>query len=378
MPSSGKNAPELLEIDGSYGEGGGEILRNCIAYSTILKKPIRVSKIRAGRPKPGLRPQHLHGILLAQKLCNADVFGCSENSTEVDYFPNILSGGTCVADTKTAGSVTLLLQTALPCMLFGNRPCSVTLKGGTNADMAPQVDFVNLVLKPVVEKIGINFDLRVNKRGYFPKGGGEIRVETDPIKIINSVKLTKRGNVQSVYGRCFVAGVLPFKFAQDLRDETLRLIRHSKLKEIVNFNTISINIEAVQERNAVGNGSGIQLVVTTDEGCYFSGSSLGNRNKTGYTQIAESAVDELMENLLTNTNACVDKFLQDQLIIFMALGSGSSALRCGPLTSHTKTAIEMAEKMTGVKFCVQNIDGSTNDCLVSCEGISMTNCFFDK
>ena len=124
----GKNLSDVIEIDGSYGEGGGEILRNCIAYSTILRKPIRVSKIRAGRPKPGLRPQHLHGILLAQKLCSADTLGCSENSTEVDYFPNALTGGSCVADTKTAGSVTLLMQTALPCMLFANRPCHVTLK----------------------------------------------------------------------------------------------------------------------------------------------------------------------------------------------------------------------------------------------------------
>ena len=240
--------------------------------------------------------------------------------------------------------------------------------------MAPQIDFVQLVLQPVLEKFGIKFNLHIARRGYFPKGGGEINVETNPLKQIKSVDLTERGEIASIYGRCFVAGVLPLRLAQDLRDEVLRLIRSSNLKELMkNPGKVSINIEAVQEKNAFGNGSGIQLVASTNRGCFFSGSALGGRDKKGFKPIAESAVSELMESLITSPNACVDKFLQDQLIIFMALASGKSVVRCGQLTSHTKTAIEMAEKMTGVNFSVENIEGSANDCLVSCEGIAYSN-----
>ena len=197
--AAGDSVSSEIEIDGSQGEGGGEILRNCIAYSTVLSVPIKINNIRAGRSKPGLRPQHLQGILLAKELCKAAVEGCCENSTDVVYRPGVITGGQFVADTKTAGSVTLLLQTILPCLLFANRASSVTLKGGTNAEMAPQIDFVELVLKPVLEKFDVLFDLDVVMRGYFPKGGGEIVVRANPLREINPIVLIDRTNSECLW-----------------------------------------------------------------------------------------------------------------------------------------------------------------------------------
>ena len=295
--------------------------------------------------------------------------GCCENSTEVSFTPGQLSGGQFLADTRTAGSVTLLQQTILPCLLFANTECSVTLRGGTNAEMAPQVDFVQLVLKPILNRFSVMFDVNIVTRGYFPKGGGEIVVKANPIKEIKPIKLTDRGHIVSVYGRCYVAGVLPVKIAHEMKSVLMRCFNKSGICSP----DVHVQVEAIKETYAFGNGSGIQLVAETSTGCLFSGSALGNRNLSN-EQVANSAFNELMESLVTYPTCCVDKYLQDQLIIFMALASGKSEIRTGPLTSHTKTAIQIAQTMTGAIFDVLN-DGNVNDVIISCEGIGFKNPF---
>ena len=285
----------------------------------------------------------------------------------MSYHPGQISGGNFLADTKTAGSVTLLLQTILPCMLFSNSRCSVSLRGGTNAEMAPQIDFVDLILKPILARFSIVFDLNIVMRGYFPKGGGEIVAQANPIKDMKPILLTERGQLVKIYGRCFVAGVLPVKVAHEMKSILMRNLNKAGLCSP----DIHVNIDAVKESNAFGNGSGIQIVAETSTGCLFSGSALGNRNISNQ-QVADKAFNELMESLVTNANCCVDKYIQDQLIIFMALAKGTSQIRCGPLTSHTNTAINVAETMTGVKFEIESGQNS-NDMIISCDGVGFEN-----
>lgn len=132
--------------------------------------PLRVQKIRAGRSTPGLRPQHLSGLEMIRDLCDGQLEGAEIGSTEITFIPEKIKGGIHTADTKTAGSVCLLMQVSMPCILFAASPSELRLKGGTNAEMAPQIDYTVMVFKPIVEKFGFTFNCDIKMRGYYPKG----------------------------------------------------------------------------------------------------------------------------------------------------------------------------------------------------------------
>uniref|UniRef100_A0A8C9TH73 RNA 3'-terminal phosphate cyclase n=1 Tax=Scleropages formosus TaxID=113540 RepID=A0A8C9TH73_SCLFO len=332
-------AATTLEMDGSVMEGGGQILRVSAALSCIHGSPIKINKIRAGRSTPGLRPQHLSGLELLRDMSDGNLEGALVGSTEITLTPGKIKGGSHLADTHTAGSVGLLLQVSLPCTLFADGPSELCLKGGTNAEMAPQIDYTLKVFKPIVEKFGVHFDCDLKMRGYYPKGGGEVVVKVNPVKELSPVTMMERGNITKIYGRAFVAGVLPFKLAKDMLTAAVRTIR----KEIKD---LYVNIQALQEKDkACGNGNGIM---------------------------------EVLPMLLRNIrhNGCVDEFLQDQLIIFMALVKGTSRIRTGPLTLHTQTAIHVAEQLTKAKFSVTKAEDehSTGETyIIECQGAGATN-----
>ncbi|XP_028169211.1 RNA 3'-terminal phosphate cyclase-like, partial [Ostrinia furnacalis] len=209
---------DFIDIDGSILEGGGQILRISIALSAILGVPVRVSKIRAGRSKPGLASQHLKGIELVGEMCQARVRGASIGSTEIEFTPGPLRGGQYEADTHTAGSVSLLLQAALPCALFGAAPVELQLRGGTNAAMAPQVDFMAQTFRKLLNRFGADFEMTIHKRGYFPKGGGHVSVRVSPVRYLSGVNIMQGGRVIAVQGASFVAGNLPLHLAHGMAD----------------------------------------------------------------------------------------------------------------------------------------------------------------
>uniref|UniRef100_H3CGK0 RNA 3'-terminal phosphate cyclase n=1 Tax=Tetraodon nigroviridis TaxID=99883 RepID=H3CGK0_TETNG len=356
-----------VEIDGSIMEGGGQILRVSAALSCITGAPINISKIRAGRSTPGLRPQHLSGLQLVSDLCSGRLQGAAIGSSELSLVPGKIRSGTHTADTQTAGSVCLLLQVALPCTVFADAPSQLTLKGGTNAEMAPQIDYTVKVFKPIVEKFGVHFDCDIRMRGYYPKGGGEVVVTVNPVKELQPVLMTDRGSITKIYGRAFVGGVLPFKLAKDMSAAAVRTIR-KEIKELY------INIQPLQEKDkACGNGNGIIIIAESSTGCVFAGSALGRKgvyaDKTGI-----EAAEMLLRNI--RHNGCVDEFLQDQLIIFMALAKGRSQIRTGAVTLHTQTAIHVAEQLTRAKFTITKCEdekSSNVTFIIECEGSGVTN-----
>ncbi|XP_060088248.1 RNA 3'-terminal phosphate cyclase [Heteronotia binoei] len=359
---------EAVEIDGGIMEGGGQILRVSTSLSCLLRKPLRVKNIRAGRSQPGLRPQHLSGLEMVQHLCDGQLEGGKIGSTEITFIPGKIKGGTHVADTKTAGSVCLLMQVAMPCVLFADSPSELRLKGGTNAEMAPQIDYTMMVFKPIIEKFNLTLDCEIKRRGYYPKGGGEVIVRMPPIKQLSPIDLTDRGTVTKIHGRAFVAGALPIKLAKDMSSAAVRCIR----KEI---RDLYVNIQAVQEleNEAFGSGSGIIIVAETSTGCLLAGSSLGKRGKSS-DKVGIEAAEMLLGNL--RHGGAVDDYLQDQLIIFMALANGVSRVKTGPITLHTKTAIHFAEQLTKAKFTVTKSEGeeSSKDAyIIECQGTGMLN-----
>ncbi|XP_034529593.1 RNA 3'-terminal phosphate cyclase [Notolabrus celidotus] len=356
-----------MQIDGSVMEGGGQILRVSAALSCITGTAIKISQIRAGRSTPGLRPQHLSGLQLVSDLCSGNLQGATIGSTDISLTPGKIRSGDHTADTQTAGSVCLLMQVALPCALFADSSSQLCLKGGTNAEMAPQIDYTVKVFKPIVEKFGINFDCDIRMRGYYPKGGGEVMVTVNPVKELQPVNMMERGNITKIYGRTFVAGVLPFKLAKDMSTAAVRTIR-KEIKELY------VNIQSLQEKDkAYGSGNGIIIIAESSTGCVFAGSALGKKGVYA-DKVGMEAAEMLLRNI--RNNGCVDEFLQDQLIIFMALAKGKSRIRTGPVTLHTQTAIHVAEQLTQAKFTITKCEDelSTNETyIIECEGSGVTN-----
>ncbi|KAM4641364.1 RNA 3'-terminal phosphate cyclase isoform 1-T2 [Discoglossus pictus] len=355
-----------VEIDGGIMEGGGQILRICTALSCLLGIRVHVLRIRAGRSTPGLRPQHLSGLETVRDLCAGHLEKAEIGSTEIHFTPGRIKGGTLTADTKTAGSVCLLLQVSLPCALFADSPSVLVLRGGTNAEMAPQIDYTTMVFKPIAERFSFKLDCDITRRGYYPRGGGEVQVKVTPVTNLVPINLMDRGEITRVYGRAFVAGVLPYKMVKDMISGVVRCIRRE-------INNLRVDIQAVQEpsNQAVGNGSGIIVIAETSTGCLFAGSSLGKRGVPA-DRVGTEAAEILLRNL--RHGGCVDEYLQDQLIIFMALADGVSRIKTGPLTLHTQTAIHFAEQLTKAKFTVQKCEMPDTDCyIIECHGIGLQN-----
>ncbi|CAN9500839.1 unnamed protein product [Ophioblennius macclurei] len=356
-----------MDLDGSVMEGGGQILRVSAALSCIGGAPIRVRSIRAGRSTPGLRPQHLNGLQLLSQMTSALLEGAEVGSTNITLKPQVVEGGRHTADTHTAGSVCLLLQASLPVSLFANDTTELILKGGTHTEMAPPTDYTLQVFKPVVEKFGVHFDCDVIKRGFYPKGGGVVSVTVQPIKRLQPVVMVTRGDVTKITGRAFVAGVLPFKLAKAMSSAATRTLR-------THAQGVHVDIAAVNDsQSAFGNGSGIIVVAETSSGCLLAGSALGKRGVSP-DQVGVAAAESLLSNL--QHGGCVDDFLQDQLIIFMALACGTSRIRTGPVTLHTRTAIHIAETLTKAKFTITKCeDGGDGDqsYMIECHGVGTEN-----
>ena len=350
-----------IDIDGGVLEGGGQILRIAVSLSALLQKPIRVKNIRAGRDKPGLRAQHCKGMEVARDISQGKLWGCSLHSTEVVFHPKSLQGGAFHADTETAGSVSLLMQVILPCALFSPSPVHLILRGGTNAEMAPQVDYTVTVFKNLLEKFGGTFDGCIEKRGYFPRGGGIVKMRINPVDRLVPVTLLDPGHVTRVWGRAFVAGNINVQEAKIMAD----LSQSEIIKALGN---IPVEIIGYKEnpQQSVGNGSGINLFAETSTGCVFGGSSLGKRT-LNTQEVVSQAVSDLLGGI--KAGGCVDQYAQDQMIILMALADGKSRIKCGPITLHTETAIHIARIISKVSFAVENLPDGTN--IISCDGIRM-------
>lgn len=258
-----------------------------------------------------------------------------------------------IGDTRTAGSICLLLQAALPYALVGGDSIHWELKGGTNASMAPQYDYWELLFLPtLMRQLQLPMESvqpSVIRRGFFPKGGGEVHVDTKPVQgALLPISLIDRGNVVHVSIRSFYAGKCPRKVA-----ERMASAAKEHLETHLDVPDISVNI--VYEDPALASGSGILIIATTTTSCRLGGSALGSPKKSPI-EVGVQAAQELCATL--DDGGCVDEHLQDQLVLYMALAGGTSEMITGSMTLHTRTAIWTAEQCCEARFQIDRLDGN--------------------
>lgn len=316
----------MIEIDGSYGEGGGQILRTALSLSCLYKKPFRIVNIRKGRKRSGLMPQHLLSVRAAQLLSSAEVEGDDTESTELSFSPHEIKGGDFFFDIGTAGSTSLVLQTLIPALVFLEGKNSVILKGGTHVPYSPSFHYVEGVFIQVLKRLGIDIQLTIESYGFYPKGGGEIRAEIFPAKEIRPLRIMERGMMSGLKGYSGV-GNLPLSIAERQRSALLEKI-HSQIKGL----RCPVDIELL---NVSTPGQGTFIFLQSESEQSIVGfTSLGERGKRAET-VGEEAAREFINYY--HSDAVFDQHLPDQIVLYLSICNKESEFTTSCITQHLMT-----------------------------------------
>lgn len=339
----------MIEIDGSIGEGGGQVLRICLALSALTQKPVTIKNIRLNRKNPGLRSQHSTAIRALAEVTAAKVGGLAIGSSKLVFSPGPIRGGTFHFDVKTAGSTTLVLQALLPVLAFADQRSSVTLVGGTNNPFAPQADYVINVLNPVLVSMGFKHRFRLIKRGFYPRGGGLINVLTEPVNELHPVDIVNMGTVEGISGISHSCN-LPTHVVERQANAAKRSCSRA------GFQTTGFVCDPGLATKGPSTGSGVVLWAETSTGGKLAGDSLGAPGKPA-ERVGEEAAAKLLSQL--SIGAPIDTHLSDQLIVWLALAKGRSRIKTTMLTLHAITAIKVTEKLTSSQFKIRGKVGES-------------------
>ncbi|BAI62517.1 RNA 3'-terminal phosphate cyclase [Methanocella paludicola SANAE] len=329
----------LLTVDGSVGEGGGQILRTAIALSAIMQKAVRIVNIRKSRPRPGLGIQHVKSIEIARDMTDASVEGLRHGSTEVTFHPGPIKPGNYTINMGTAGSITLALQSILPIAAYAPGPVTLDMTGGTDVKWAPPYDYFHSVTMPALARFGFHIESSLLARGFFPAGNGHVIVRTSP-SALQGIDLTEPCGI-AVEG-VSASSHLPSHVCERQAKAAVEYLR----SQGYDVGDIQLDI-----RNDTSLGSSITLYKGL-----AGGIALGERGKPA-EKVGREAASQLAGAL--KSGAAVDAHLADQLIIYMALSEGESSISASRLTDHTAAGIRVVEQMTGRKFEIKRIDEKT-------------------
>ena len=342
----------MIKIDGSYGEGGGQIIRTALALAVLTQQPFQVTGIRAGRKKPGLKAQHLTAIKAWQEICKAETSPYELGSKTLTFHPKPVIPGNYDVDIGTAGSISLVQQALLMPLMFGSQSSTITFYGGSCGKWQSPVEYTQHVFLPYLNQI-TNWDLNIARRGYFPKGGAKVVVKIDPI----FERWTKAGNLA------------PFDLTQKgklLRvDGISHAAQHLTKAEVAERQKIAaekalrqldcpINIQTTYGK-ARNPGSGITLWASYENELLphpiiHGADDIGEKG-TSAESVGEKAAKLLVSEIFRE--AIVDEFLSDQLIPFLALIPGSK-MKVHFVSDHLRSNIYVVEKFLPVKFKIEN------------------------
>ncbi|MGR9117257.1 MAG: RNA 3'-terminal phosphate cyclase [Gammaproteobacteria bacterium] len=328
---------ESLEIDGSQGEGGGQVLRTALSLSACTGRAVQLRHIRSGRKKPGLMRQHLACVNAAAEICGAKVKGASLGSKNIQFVPGEIKAGDYRFSVGSAGSSTLIFQTVLPLLMQAGNASQLTLEGGTHNPLAPSFDFINEVFLPVLRRIGVECRARIDRYGFYPVGGGQWRVAIEPSVEFKRIDLTERGELVWAEAVCLDSG-LPSHVTQRemkrLQDElswSAEWIKCRHVKALGSGNVVSLR---VHYRHASEVIDSIGIIGVSAE------------------RVANKAVEQLRH--YQNFGAPVGEHLADQLLLPLALASGGTFVT-GPLSAHVRTNIEVIKQFLDVDIHCEEI-----------------------
>lgn len=316
----------MLIIDGSTGEGGGQILRTSLTLSLVTGTPLRIENIRAKRGKPGLLRQHLTAVKAAEAI-GALVEGAELGSTSLTVRPGSVQGGEFTFSIGSAGSACLVLQTVLPALLAAGQGARLTLEGGTHNSFAPPYDFLERVYLPVLSRMGARVRLDLDRMGFYPAGGGAFRVEIDASPKLGGVELLTRGECVSRRARAFVAH-LPGEIAK----RELAVVKKR-------LDWDDSELEIVQVRDSAGPGNVVLLEVEHATGREMC-AGFGEKGKKAEA-VARRVTTEMQRYL--DADAPVGVRLADQLMVPFAI-AGDGAFRTLPLSQHSQTNLGVIER----------------------------------
>ena len=329
----------FLDVDGSYGEGGGQILRTALAFSIITGRPVHISKIRARREVPGLRRQHVSSLMILGAVFNSKLDGVTEGSSEVSFVPGPPRADSLSLDMKTAASITLVLQAVVPAVALTHSRLTLELVGGTDVPWSPTFDYFDAVVKRAYRTIGVEFSARAVRRGYYPRGGGRAVVKVEPCKTLLPLQLTKSPRVEAV----------------DLMSRCALLPRHVAERQLSSASAaleqrgLHIGQKLVAEEPADSPGSSV-LVSSSSDSFFLGSDELGARGRPS-EEVGLAAGERFAS--FVRSGACVDDNLADMLAPLLSLASGPSALRVARVSKHLDAGFYIAKLFTSCEYSVR-------------------------
>lgn len=321
----------MLEIDGSLGEGGGQVLRSALSLAMVTGTTVHLFNIRASRPRPGLMRQHLTAVRAAAEICGAVVRGAEVGSRSLWFKPGPVRGGDYRFAIGTAGSASLVVQTVLPALLEADGPSTVTVEGGTHNPLAPPFEFLSLVFLPVLHRMGVRATLELERHGFAPAGGGRLRLRVEPWRERTPLRLTGRGALLGLGARAVVAGGL----SRDIAKRELAAVRR-------NLPIAECDSEIVTLDRSACDGPGNVLMVTARfEQVTEVMTGFGQKGVPA-EKVAEQVCHEV-RRYLDVPEAAAGGHLADQLLLPLALGRGGTFTTVAP-TLHTRTNAEVVRR----------------------------------
>lgn len=334
---------EFVEVDGSLGEGGGQILRTAVAFSAILSAPVKVSKIRAGRPEPGLKNQHLSALRVLSDVFGGELSGGRVGSTEVTFVPGPPRDGSYSLDMGTAASITLVLQAVVPAVALAGARLSLDLVGGTDVPWSPTFDYFAEVVKGALGAVGMRFDISSDRRGYYPRGGGRSHVAIEPCKRLTAVSLTTPARVDraDIFSRC---GSLPRNVADRQLESASKMLAE---KGVAVGETLAVDGKSDSPGSSV-------LVCSVGRAHFLGGDSLGARGRPA-EEVGSDAATRFVDSARSGAN--LDANVADMIVPLLSLADDVSTVSVQSVSQHLKSGMRLAGQFTSAAFDVSGGEG---------------------
>jgi RNA 3'-terminal phosphate cyclase (ATP) len=336
----------VIEIDGSMGEGGGQVLRSALTLSLLTGKGFRISRVRASRPQPGLFPQHLAAVRAAAQVASASAYGDRLGSCDLRFTPGTARPGHYHFDIGTAGATGLVLQTLLLPLALADGASTLAISGGTHVPWSPCFHYLDWQWRPLLERIGISFQLSLTTAGFFPEGGGQLRAQIPGAARPRRLELCERGCLQRLRGVSAVAN-LPIEIAKRQRRQAMR-----RLADGVPQAQVDIELEVLPARSR---GTLLLLLAEFERSraCFFA---LGARGKRA-ERVADEAVEDLLEFLASD--AALDRWTADQLLLPLAVTGDASWFSTAEVSRHLSTNAAVIEAFLPVHVGIEPQPGGS-------------------